>query len=191
MLCITTGLTSENSWASLCCGACKLQQIAVTPTHIAASGMYCCIMQQVLSCTSIPALLCGQPHLLAVGDACIAAALLLSHGLCCANCSAIHGCRAREKINKPLLRNRRRGNDIDSLQKLQTIRQNQLDAVKVVQFLIKRERKKRDIAVSPAVFCSASCINSTRQSKAEYLTAQCLLRMFVTHVLASIVCHVE
>lgn len=36
---------------------------------------------------------------------------------------------------------------MDSLQKLQTIRQNQLDAIKVVQFLIKRERKKRDIAV--------------------------------------------
>ncbi|KAL3160983.1 hypothetical protein ABBQ38_009373 [Trebouxia sp. C0009 RCD-2024] len=58
-----------------------------------------------------------------------------------------HSCfRAREKINKPLLRNRRRGNDMDSLQKLQTIRQNQLDAIKVVHFLIKRERKKRDIA---------------------------------------------
>lgn len=56
-----------------------------------------------------------------------------------------HSCfRPREKINKPMLRNRRRGNDIDSLQKLQTIRQNQMDAIKVVQFLIKRERKKRD-----------------------------------------------
>lgn len=76
----------------------------------------------------------------------------------------VHGCRAREKINKPLLRNRRRGNDIDSLQKLQTIRQNQLDAVKVVQFLIKRERKKRDIAVSPPV----------QLHEAEYLHANCL-----------------
>ena len=55
--------------------------------------------------------------------------------------------RPREKINRPILRNRRRGNDIDSLQKLQTIRQNQMDAIKVVQFLIKRERKKRDITV--------------------------------------------
>lgn len=67
--------------------------------------------------------------------------------LCCTVCSSCAGCRAREKINKPLLRNRRRGNDMDSLQKLQTIRQNQLDAIKVVHFLIKRERKKRDIAV--------------------------------------------
>ena len=49
-----------------------------------------------------------------------------------------------------MLRNRRRGNDIDSLQKLQTIRQNQLDAIKVVQFLIKRERKKRDMTVGCA-----------------------------------------
>ena len=97
----------------------------------------------------------------------------------------LHGCRAREKINKPLLRNRRRGNDIDSLQKLQTIRQNQLDAVKVVQFLIKRERKKRDIAVSPAVFCSASCNNSTKQS--TLLFSAC---MFVIHLLASTVCRV-
>ncbi|DBA94861.1 TPA: hypothetical protein ACH3X1_002399 [Trebouxia sp. C0004] len=57
-----------------------------------------------------------------------------------------HSCfRPREKINRPILRNRRRGNDIDSLQKLQSIRQNQMDAIKVVQFLIKRERKKRDI----------------------------------------------
>lgn len=58
--------------------------------------------------------------------------------------------RPREKINRPILRNRRRGNDIDSLQKLQTIRQNQMDAIKVVQFLIKRERKKRDITVCSA-----------------------------------------
>lgn len=36
---------------------------------------------------------------------------------------------------------------MDSLQKLQTIRQNQMDAIKVVQFLIKRERKKRDLTV--------------------------------------------
>jgi len=62
-------------------------------------------------------------------------------------------CRPREKINRPILRNRRRGNDIDSLQKLQTIRQNQMDAIKVVQFLIKRERKKRDITV-----CSANTL---------------------------------
>ena len=55
--------------------------------------------------------------------------------------------RPREKVNKPMLRNRRRGNDSDSLQKLQTIRHNQLDAIKVVQFLIKRERKKRDVTV--------------------------------------------
>ena len=61
--------------------------------------------------------------------------------------------RPREKINRPILRNRRRGNDIDSLQKLQTIRQNQMDAIKVVQFLIKRERKKRDIMV-----CSANTL---------------------------------
>ncbi len=61
--------------------------------------------------------------------------------------------RPREKINRPILRNRRRGNDIDSLQKLQTIRQNQMDAIKVVQFLIKRERKKRDITV-----CSANTL---------------------------------
>ena len=59
--------------------------------------------------------------------------------------------RPREKINRPILRNRRRGNDIDSLQKLQTIRQNQMDAIKVVQFLIKRERKKRDITVCSAI----------------------------------------
>ena len=70
----------------------------------------------------------------------------------CSGCSG-GGCRAREKINKPLLRNRRRGNDIDSLQKLQTIRQNQLDAIKVVHFLIKRERKKRDIAVRSSLHC--------------------------------------
>jgi hypothetical protein len=61
--------------------------------------------------------------------------------------------RPREKINRPILRNRRRGNDKDSLQKLQTIRQNQMDAIKVVQFLIKRERKKRDITV-----CSANSL---------------------------------
>ena len=56
-------------------------------------------------------------------------------------------CRAREKINKPLLRNRRRGNDMDSLQKLQTIKQNLEHAHKVAKILINRERKKRDIAV--------------------------------------------
>ena len=74
--------------------------------------------------------------------------------------SVLLACRPREKINKPMLRNRRRGNDIDSLQKLQTIRQNQMDAIKVVQFLIKRERKKRDSTVSSVctttfgAFCS-------------------------------------
>lgn len=91
------------------------------------------------------------------------AASSLSHRLQCGQCSCCHGCRAREKINKPLLRNRRRGNDFDSLQKLQTIRQNQLDAIKVVQFLIKRERKKRDIAVR-AVLCNATCVSSSKQS---------------------------
>lgn len=69
------------------------------------------------------------------------------------NSSAMH--RAREKINKPLLRNRRRGNDLDSLHKLQTIRQNQLDAIKFVHFLIKRERKKRDIVVRSQLLCNA------------------------------------
>ncbi len=73
-------------------------------------------------------------------------------GFCMAVCisSLCCKCRPREKINRPILRNRRRGNDIDSLQKLQTIRQNQMDAIKVVQFLIKRERKKRDITVCSA-----------------------------------------
>ncbi len=59
-----------------------------------------------------------------------------------------------------MLRNRRRGNDLDSLQKLQTIRQNQLDAIKVVQFLIKRERKKRDITVGIMNVVVAVCTYS-------------------------------
>ena len=75
-------------------------------------------------------------------------------------------CRPREKINKPMLRNRRRGNDIDSLQKLQTIRQNQLDAIKVVQFLIKRERKKRDMAVCFVQVHTGCCLLSC-QSEAQ------------------------
>lgn len=70
-------------------------------------------------------------------------------------------CRPREKINKPMLRNRRRGNDADSLLKLQTIRHNQLDAIKVVQFLIKRERKKRDITVRSQCCCATMLLLAT------------------------------
>ena len=70
-------------------------------------------------------------------------------------------CRPREKINKPMLRNRRRGNDADSLLKLQTIRHNQLDAIKVVQFLIKRERKKRDITVRSQCCCASMLLLAT------------------------------
>ena len=82
-------------------------------------------------------------------------------------------CRPREKINKPMLRNRRRGNDIDSLQKLQTIRQNQLDAIKVVQFLIKRERKKRDMTVGCSYSLTlAVCYPVVSASKVQIVVSQ-------------------
>ncbi|EFN60164.1 hypothetical protein CHLNCDRAFT_133649 [Chlorella variabilis] len=52
--------------------------------------------------------------------------------------------RPRERIHRPQTR-RRRENNADSLEKLRMIRENVLKALDILECLVKRERKKRDL----------------------------------------------
>ena len=55
-------------------------------------------------------------------------------------------CRPRERINRPQTRRRRENNE-ESLEKMQTIKQNLNKAMELLEYLVRRERRKRDLVV--------------------------------------------
>lgn len=55
-------------------------------------------------------------------------------------------CRPREKIHRPQTRRRRENNE-DSLDKMQAIRKNMKKACEILEWLMRREQRKVNLAV--------------------------------------------